>query len=279
MKLDVLWTQLKHGAGEFINKIGFSVLVFIGTALLIKLLHVIINRIFDRQIDNVISKERQLRLKTIQSLLRSIVTYALFILGILYIMTVFFGPMGLALTSVGGVAIGLAAKDFIKDVISGFFILFEEKFRIGEYIIIGNFRGYVEEIGLRTTVLRDFSGDLHIIPNGNIMEVTNVSRGNRRFLVDVTIAAGQPVEAAADLLKEISQKFAADHPGIIQGPNYMGVVGIKDLGPTLRIQGLSSYEDYFALENELRKEVIHRFTQAGIRLAVPLFAGEARHDF
>ena len=82
-------------------------------------------------------------------------------------------------------AIGIGAQSLVKDLINGFFILFEDQYGIGDHVTIGQFEGIVESLGIRTTVLRDFTGDLHLIPKGTVLEVTNHSRGDIRFIVDV----------------------------------------------------------------------------------------------
>ena len=97
------------------------------------------------------------------------------------------GPL-LAGAGVLGLAIGFGAQSLVKDVITGFFIIFEDQFGVGDVIQIDQFKGTVEEIGIRVTRIKSWTGEVHIIPNGNIKQVTNFSTYNSIAVVDVSIA-------------------------------------------------------------------------------------------
>ena len=122
-----------------------------------------------------------------------------------------------ALVSAGGFAIGLGAQSLVKDLINGFFVLFEDQYGVGDHVTIGQFEGIVESIGIRTTVLRDFTGDLHLIPNGSVLEVTNHSRGDIRFIVDVEIAYEENVDKAIEVIKRTSDLFEEKHKDKLRG--------------------------------------------------------------
>lgn len=120
-----------------------------------------------------------LRADTLTKLLKSVVTYVVWFLVIIQILKVAFAvdvASLIAAAGVLGVAIGFGAQTLVKDVISGFFILFENQFAVGERVLIDGFDGVVEELGLRSTKVRGDSGDLLIIPNGSIAKVINLSR-------------------------------------------------------------------------------------------------------
>ena len=109
--------------------------------------------------------------------------------------------------SIGGIAVGLGAQSLIKDLINGFFILFENQFGVGDHVTLGNFNGIVKSIGIRTTVIRDFTGDIHSIPNGSIIGVTNHSRNDIRFIVDVNISYEEDIEKVIDVIKITCEDF------------------------------------------------------------------------
>ena len=128
--------------------------------------------------------------KTLAGLLKSIlryVTYFTAAINILEIVGVKTASL-LAAAGIGGLAVGFGAQNLVKDVISGFFIIFEDQYNVGDYVEAAGVAGVVDEVGLRTTRLRDFGGQFHIIPNGEIALVTNHSRGIKRALVKVKIA-------------------------------------------------------------------------------------------
>jgi small conductance mechanosensitive channel len=263
---------MKPGLVSIPGKLVASLLVVFAVNIVNKLLHYIIDRSLDTKIMNHDIVAQNIRAKTLRSILRSITTYTLNIFALLYIVTVFVGPLGLTLTSIGGVALGFGAQSFVKDIIAGIFILMEDKFKIGEYITIGSHQGTVEDIGLRTTVLRDFNGDMHIIPNGNIQEVTNVSRGDRRFMVDILISEASGIEQAALILQDVAEDFKKSHDNLLNGPSYIGVVNNRDIGATLRVQGRAEYEYHWAYENDLRQDILKRLTEAGIKTGVKLYS-------
>ncbi len=272
MNLEEIWLTMKPGLVSIPGKLVASLLVVFAVNIVNKLLHYIIDRSLDTKIMNHDIVAQNIRAKTLRSILRSITTYTLNIFALLYIVTVFVGPLGLTLTSIGGVALGFGAQSFVKDIIAGIFILMEDKFKIGEYITIGSHQGTVEDIGLRTTVLRDFNGDMHIIPNGNIQEVTNVSRGDRRFMVDILISEASEIEQAALILQDVAEDFKKSHDNLLNGPSYIGVVNNRDIGATLRVQGRAEYEYHWAYENDLRQDILKRLTEAGIKTGVKLYS-------
>lgn len=272
MNLEEIWLSMKPSLVSIPGKVVASLLVLFAVAIAIKILHFIIDRSLDTRIMKYDIVMQNIRAKTLSSVLKSLVTYTLYTFAVLYIVTVFVGPLGLTLTSIGGVALGFGAQSFVKDIIAGIFILMENKFKIGEYVTIGTRQGIVDDIGLRTTVLRDFNGDMHIIPNGNIEEVTNVSRGDRRFKVDILISDASAIDEAALILQDLSENFKKTHDQLLDGPMYVGVVNNRDIGVTLRVQGRAEYEHHWAYENDLRRDILQRLTQAGIKTGVKLYS-------
>lgn len=256
------------GAGK---NIAITIIVLLLVAIIVKVLHYVIEKVLDKKSLVPGRPVDPLKTKTLKSLLKSVVSYTLYLFALAYIVTLYMGPIGFTLAGVGGVALGFGAQSFIKDILSGLFILFEDKFKIGEFITVGPKSGFVEEIGIRSTVLRDFNGDMHILPNGNIQEITNVSRGERRFLVDVTVAADQSIEKALEVMNLIAEKFKASHAELLEGPNVMGVVNIRDIGATLRIQGKANYELHWLYENELRRDILKAFSDEGIKTGINIY--------
>ncbi len=265
--LDELKTSALNGGSNLI----LTIVVLVAVTIVVKLLQQLVIRIIDRG-DALKGKNVDpLKSKTLKSLFTSVIAYTLYLFAIAYIITLYFGPIGFTLAGVGGVAIGLGAQSFIKDILSGLFIIIEDKYKIGEFITVGTKSGFVEEIGMRTTILRDFNGDMHIIPNGNIEEVTNVSRGDRRFLVDVTISPGQSVERAIEILNHVAEEFKKTHSELIIGPDVVGVVNIRDIGATLRTQGKAEYRNHWQYENDLRRDILKAFQDEGIKTGINIY--------
>ncbi|WHT48712.1 mechanosensitive ion channel family protein [Sporosarcina thermotolerans] len=130
-------------------------------------------------------RREERRERTLLKLLENTLSYVVYFSAILAILQEFnIDVKGLvAGAGVLGLAVGFGAQSLVKDVISGFFILFEDQFSVGDYVKIGTAEGMVEEIGLRTTKLKNFTGEIFILPNGTISQVVNYSMKNSLAIV------------------------------------------------------------------------------------------------
>ncbi len=231
----------------------------------------LIKKVVDKQVKSnaALSLDPQ-RAKTLGGVMRSILKYSVYFLGITTILSVLFGGISFTFASIGGVALGFGAQSLIKDFINGFFILFEDQFGIGDYVTIGNFSGIVQTIGIRTTVIKDFNGDIHSIPNGIISEVTNHSRGNTRFIVDVDIAYEEDIDNAINAIKECCDKFQKEHDEFINEPmEVLGVSALAASSVTIRTIGRTKPLTQWKMENELRKAIKITLDKKGIEIPYP----------
>ena len=237
----------------------------------IKIGKYLIKKAVDKQVKSnaALSLDPQ-RAKTLGGVMKSILKYSVYFLGITSILSVLFGGISFTFASIGGVALGLGSQSLIKDFINGFFILFEDKFGIGDYVTIGNFSGIVQTIGIRTTIIKDFTGDIHSIPNGMISEVTNHSRGNTRFIVDVDIAYEEDIDNAINAIKECCDKFQKEHEDFINEPiEVSGVSALAASSVTIRTVGRTKPLTQWKMENELRKAIKITLDENGIEIPYP----------
>ncbi|NNA37678.1 mechanosensitive ion channel, partial [Pseudomonas lundensis] len=196
------------------KKLLGAILVFIAMSIAIRLGNKIIDKFFHRKSLGKISIEER-RANTLSTILKSVFRYLIYFVGIVTIVGFFMDVTSIiAVAGVGGLAIGFGAQDLVRDVVTGFFIFLEDQFSVGDYINIDSFGGIVENMGLRTTQIRDFNGDLHILPNGEISRVTNHSRGNMRAMVDVRIAYEEDIQRAIEILNKLCQKIAKENDTI-----------------------------------------------------------------
>jgi small conductance mechanosensitive channel len=170
----------------------------------------------------------------------------------------------LATAGIGGLAIGFGAQSLVKDVITGFFILIEDQYSVGDYVQIRDMYGIVEELGLRVTKIRAFSGDLYIIPNGSIDLVTNSSRGDMRALVVVSISNEENIERATAVLTEALEVFK-DNESIVDGPKVLGVSNIGEYNIDINIWAKTKPMEQWAVEREIRKVAIEALQKANIK--------------
>ncbi|MCY9667717.1 mechanosensitive ion channel [Paenibacillus alginolyticus] len=173
------------------------------------------------------------RTNTIGSLIHNLIAYTINLICIMLILGqvgLNIGPL-LAGAGVLGLAIGFGAQSLVKDVITGFFIIFEDQFGVGDVIQIDSFKGTVEEIGIRVTRIKSWTGEVHIIPNGNIKQVTNFSTYNSLAVVDVTIPLHLDIDKTTEILKETVKQVQLLTDDIVKEPEVLGVqmVGSTDL--------------------------------------------------
>lgn len=212
----------------------------------------------------------QRRADTLSTILKSVFRYAIYFIGIMTIAGFFVEVTSLiAVAGVGSLAIGFGAQSLVKDVVTGFFIFLEDQFSVGDYITTGGFGGIVEVMGLRTTLIRDFGGDLHIIPNGGITHVTNHSRGNMRAMIDVGIAYEQDIQRAIGILNALCERVAKDNDNIIDGPYVLGVQELGDSSVNIRITAQTVNMEQWAVERLLRQEIKETFDKEGIEIPYP----------
>lgn len=211
--------------------------------------------------------------KTVASLLKSISYYSVFfIAGIMVLESIGINTASLlAAAGVAGLAIGIGAQNLVKDVVSGFLILFEGQFRVGDYVGIGDVRGFVEQTGLRTTWVRAYSGEVHIIPNGEVRKVTNFMGPEMRAMFDVPIAFEEDVDRAIAVLEEAFEraKEAGVLENLVAGPRVLGVSNIGEAGVELRIWARAEPLSQWALGRQLRKLVKETLDEHGIKLGYP----------
>lgn len=206
---------------------------------------------------------------TMFSLLQSMLFYLITFTAILHTLKRLFnfdtGTL-LASASVLGVALGFGSQSLVKDIIGGFFILFEDQFSVGEYVQTGQFSGVVEETGIRATHLRDWGGELHIIPNGSITAVTNFSRGKMRALVDIQIPYDEDLDRAMKVMHSVCEIVGTEFgEKIIDPPTVQGVIQFGERNIVLRVIAYTKPNEQWSLERELRRQIHSAFLKEGIR--------------
>ncbi len=210
--------------------------------------------------------------KTLQPLMLSLLRYTVYFLvaaTILDTLRIVSTATILASAGVFGLAIGFGAQSLVKDVITGFFILFEDQFAVGEYVDAAGLSGTVEELGLRVTKIRDFSGALHVIPNGSITNVTNYDRGNMRALVKVAVAYKENTEKVMAVLEQAMLELREENPAITDGPRVLGMSELLDSGVEFLLWARSSPGAQWELARQMRRKAKAALDAAGIEIPFP----------
>lgn len=231
----------------FFDKLGVFKPVIIGiieiiiVVVLVKLLSVvivgIINRAFKKYTQKYGTKRKTVTVNKISVYVTKIIIY---FLGVVAILDIF--GLGSTVTSllatagIGGIAIGFGAQSLVKDVITGAFILMEDQIAIGDYVLISGVTGTIEDITLRTTKLRDFNGEQHTVPNGQITVVTNYSRGTTRAVVDMPLPYEEDVNRIRNILEAALEEISNEEC-FAQKPKVFGIVEFAGSAVMMRLVG------------------------------------------
>jgi len=183
-------------------------------------------------------------------------------------------PIAPALAGFGiaGVAIGFGAQYLIKDLIAGTFILLENQYRVGDWIMVADINGLVEEVHLRKTVLRDFDGTVHHVPNGEIRVASNYTRKFSRINLDISVAYNTDLDHAMEVINRVGDELAADeHWGkLIKGaPRALRVNNLGASGIDIKILGNVDPMQQWAVMGELRLRLKKAFDAEGIEIPWP----------
>ncbi|WP_240315628.1 mechanosensitive ion channel family protein [Sporosarcina sp. PTS2304] len=261
-------TVFWFNVGLFALKI-FLIIVVAG--ILVKVGHVFIRRFFAIKLKSPMRKSER-REKTIIKLLENALTYVIYFSAILAILTEFNIDVKGLLAGAGvlGLAVGFGAQSLVKDVISGFFIIFEDQFGVGDYVRINSAEGTVLEIGLRTTKIALFGGELYTVPNGQIGEVINFSVTNSMAILDIGVSYETNIEHAEELLKEFLKKLPKERYAEVIGiPEVLGVQSIEPSKIVLRIIAETEPVANFAVGRKLRQDLKKFMDQNGIEMPYP----------
>src|SRR3954452_2818939 len=165
------------------------------------------------------------REETLSKLLDNVLSYVVYFIAFMMILSVLGIDVKALIAGAGvvGLAVGFGAQSLVKDIISGFFIIFEDQFSVGDHVRIGQFEGNVQSIGLRTTKLKSWTGEVHILPNGSIIQVTNFSVNNSVAVVDIAIAYGEDLDKAEKAIEELLETLPSQYEGLEKPPELLGI--------------------------------------------------------
>jgi small conductance mechanosensitive channel len=269
--------------------------ILIGAVVIRWLVHRAITRVVKRTIDSklrerlvarrrgqllveangaLVAERRRQRAETIGSVLRSIASFVIFGLAFVTALAelgIALGPI-LASAGVAGVALGFGAQSLVRDFLSGIFMILEDQYGVGDLIDTGEAVGTVEEVSLRITRLRDSSGVVWYVRNGEILRVGNHSQGWSTAVVDVSIAYDQDIPTVLELIRATAEDVAEDEAWrdkILDDPVVAGVESVTGAAVTIRVIVKCTPNDQFAVARELRERIKAAFDSAGIQVPLP----------
>ena len=219
--------------------------------------------------DKLSAAEVEKRVNTVETLAMSTIRFVVLILVVILVLGVLnLGPViaGLGLVLA---AIAFAGQDFVRDYLSGLVILLENHFYVGDVIGVGQVSGVVEDFSLRRTKLRDPSGTLHIVANGEIRIASNFTRGFGGINLDMPIAYDADVDRAMEVIGEVGTALAADPEWVdrvLEPPAAVRVETLGDIGMTIKVLGKVRAGEQWVVGGELRRRLLVAFAENGIDL-------------
>jgi small conductance mechanosensitive channel len=275
-ELDVDWDAFTTSMTDSAVQI---VLILVVAGLVLWLARPVIHRIVFSALDRRATEstaqelsavELRKRVETIEAFGVQVVSLCV-VVGVVFLVLAVLGLLP-AIAGLGllGAALAIAGQNLIRDYINGVFILIENQFAIGDVVRIAGVSGTVEEFSLRRTTLRDLDGTLHVVPNGQILVASNLTRTWGRINLDVTVAYGTDVDRAIGIVDEVGRTLAGDpvwRRRVLEPPHVERIEALGEFGITLKILGNVRASDRWAAAGELRKRLLDAFHAHGISAA------------
>jgi small-conductance mechanosensitive channel len=259
---------------------GLKIVIILGAAVLVTLLSRLLVRRFRKRLEGTASITQELNLQRATTLTGALSTALIVVIWALAILMAL-GELGeniaplLASAGVAGVALGFGAQSLVRDTLSGFFILLENQFGVGDNLEVqtpsNKVAGRVESLTLRVTALRAFDGALHFVPNGNILVASNRSKGWARAIIDVRTAYDEDVEHLRSVLEELFEELKGDRTlseWIHEAPSVLGVERMGHDALVMRVIADTRPSKVMDVERLLRERITRRLVERGIKVPV-----------
>ena len=221
----------------------------------------------------LMSQRRQQRAEAIGALLRSVITATVLIIALLLILPILGIDVAPLLASAGvlGVALGFGAQSLVKDYLSGIFLVFEDQYGVGDLVDLGEAVGVVEDVTLRITRLRDLSGVVWYVRNGEILRVANQSQGWVLATVDIPVAYDENLDKVRECINAVAEDMYGDpqYDDMLLGkPTYAGVESVSGEAVFIKVIAKAAPEKQIPQTRAIRARVKESFDRAGVRVPI-----------
>ncbi len=219
--------------------------------------------------------ERAKRARTLGSVVQNVTTALVVGIATLMVLRLLDVDITPVLTGAGiaGLAVGFGAQTLVRDIISGFFLIMEDQIRVGDAASINGADGIVEAINLRTVVLRDGEGTVHVYPNGAINNLANRSKDFSYYMVDLSVSYYDDTDRVVALLRTIGAEMQADPtfgPSILEPIEVLGVDAFADWAIKLKARIKTVPLKQWFVGRELRRRIVKAFVQQGLAIPFPV---------
>ncbi len=271
-----LWlTQLMEQLAEWATHSGIRVLI-VGLAMMVLLTMTrqVVKRLRRLYEGTLPGPAQRKRANTLTQVIRDVARVLILAVGTMMVLSevgIDLKPL-LAAAGLGGLAIGFGAQSLVKDVISGFFILLEDSIAVGDVVEIAGVSGVVEEVKLRAITLRDVSGSVHIVPNGIVDRVKNMTKGYSYYVFDIGVAYREDVDHVMAVLVEIAAELRADPvyaADILDPLEMLGVDRFDDSAVIIRCRLKTVPTQQWRIGREMNRRIKKTFDAKGIEIPFP----------
>ncbi len=258
---------------KFLIKEIYLPVIYIGIA-------VLVNSFFKKMIDKIINRKQKNLIKnsynykkteTFKVLLKNIIKYTIIIFLILAILTVYGVNVNSVLASLGiaGIVIGLALQDLAKDIIAGFSIILENQYAIGDIISISGFKGEVIFLGLKTTKIKNYEGQVKIIANRNATDIINYSMETYLAIVDIDVSYEENNENVEKVLTNLAEELTNTLPNLKGEVELLGIQELSSSSVKYRMIAPTKANYYIEIERKMRKAIKERLDKEKIKIPYP----------
>lgn len=253
---------------------GRLLLILLLATVALRAIHRIIPRLRETIAARQESREDEQRIRTLSRVIRYALTVAVTVVASLLVLAEFGVSVAPILGAAGvvGIAVGFGAQTLVKDYFTGFFLLLENQIRIGDVVEAGGKSGLVEELTLRYLRLRDYSGNVHYIPNSNISVVTNMSLGFAYAVVDVGVAYGEDVDRVTGIMREVGRGMRDDQSWagrILDELEIAGVENWADSAIVLRCRFRVAPLEQWNIRREYLRRLKAAFDDSNVEIPYP----------
>lgn len=264
-----------------ISSLPGILIILVITIILFKIKKFFINKIRNLMINrmiktkqNVLKSEIEKRVETLTGIISSLINISIYITAIMLILR----QIGIDITpiiagaGILGLAIGIGSQALVKDLISGFFMLLENQIRIGDIATINSFSGTVEHVGLRTTILRDVAGVVHVVQNGSITSISNMTKGWSAAILNIGIPYTEDVDRVISIMKEVGEELSLSDDFGHKIINPIEVFGLDDFGDSavvIKARIKTNPMDQWSIGREYKRLLKLSFDKHGIEIPFP----------
>lgn len=268
--------EILKEAGEWLISSGLRIfLVLILALVAVKAGQILMDRLFHKLFKNHKNDgEIQKRSDTLKSVIRNILNMTIVIVSVLMVLKelgVEIGPI-LAAAGVVGIAVGFGAQQLVKDIINGFFILLDDQIRVGDWVMIADKSGLVEGVNLRMITLRDLSGNVHFIRNGEITVVTNMTKEYSRYVFEIGVAYRENVDEVIEVIKQVDEELRDDAKykyDILEPIEIMGLDRFADSAIIIKARTKTKPIRQWAVAREFNRRLKKKFDELDIEIPFP----------